>query len=425
MNSTQVAFPFRRKKAKSLPVTLLFFLWPFALLLTSLRSFRDPLAKRGFILFCVYYGFVFIFSRDLQGADSARYAQTLADLHGLTPSFGTLWKSLYTYETSLLDLYQPVITWLVSIFTDNAHFLFAFFALVFGYFYANNLWIIFSNVKGKLNLTLILFILVFALLIPVWMINGVRMWTAAQVFIYGVLLFYLKNNKSGFWWATGSVLIHFSFLFPLVLLFIFRFLPKSQMFYLIFFVSTLFISELDLISVQTNLRILPEIFHPRVETYTNLEYAEEIKKSNLENAWYVQFYGIALKTAIISLLLTTIYGGRKFLKANRQLYNYLSFTLFFYGWANLISLIPSGARFHTVAGAFSLVFIILYFINYRINMPIQIVRVLVFPLLVFYCVFSIRVGFDFTGISTFIGNPLIALLYEDGKPIIEFIKSLL
>lgn len=425
MSSTPVAFPLKRKRSKSLPVTLLFFIWPLALLYASLKNFRDPLAKRGFILFCLYFGFVFVFSRDIQGADSARYAQNLADLHKLTPSFMTLWNSFYTYETNYLDIYQPIITWVVSLFTDNARYLFAFFALVFGYFYANNLWIVFSSIKGKPSLTLFLFIFVFAFIIPIWTINGVRMWTAAQIFIYGVLLYFIKEEKNGLWWAISSIFVHFSFLLPIMILIIYRFLPKNITLYMVFFVSTLFISEIDLIGVKNTLFFLPEIFHPRVETYTNIEYAERVQELSTDNNWYVQFSGTALKIAIISLMLGLILTGRRILKTNPIQYNYICFVLFFYGLVNLVALVPSVGRFLAVANSLSLVFIILYLSKYKISRVVSAIRVLVVPLLIFYCVFSIRVGFDFIGVSAFIGNPISAIFFEDTKPIIEFIKSLL
>ena len=413
-------------KLKALPVTLLFLVWPFALLLLSLKNFHAPNAKKGFILFCIYFGFVFVISKDFGGADSARYAQMLRDMHQLTPSFENLWASIYSYETNLLDIYQPLLTWLVSLFTDNAHFLFALFAFVFGWFYANNIWIIFRKIQNKLTYPLVLFLLVFSLILPIWYINGVRMWTAAQIFIYGVLLYYVENKKrNGLLWAGASIFVHFSFLFPLALLLVFKFLPKKIVIYFAFFIVTLFISEVNLFAVQGYLRILPEIFQPRVESYTNIEYAEGLKKSLVGTAWYVGFSGTALKIAVNSMLIILLFHSRKFLKRDRFLYEFVCFILFFGSWANLASSVPSGGRFLSMVHALSVVFIILYLSKNQINLTVKIIRSLSIPLLIFYCIFSIRVGFDFMGISTFIGNPIFALIFEDNTPLIEFVKSFL
>lgn len=414
-----------RAKPKALPVTLLFLIWPFALLLTSLKNFNAPGAKKGFILFCLYFGFVFIISMDLEGADSARYAQMLRDLHQLPLSFSNLWASLYSYESNLLDIYQPLLTWVVSLFTDNAHILFSLFALVFGWFYANNIWIILKEIQSNISYTLVIFMFAFALIIPIWYINGVRMYTAAQIFIYGVLRYFIENErKKGLMWAGVSAFVHFSFIFPLFILLVFKFIPKKILIYSIFFIVTLFVSEVNLFLVQDSLRLLPEIFQPRVSSYTNTDYAFSIAASAKEYNWYVGFSGTSLKIAVTSMLFVLLFHGRKTLRSNLFLYEFACFILLFGSLANLASLVPSGGRFLALVNALSMVFIVLYLSSYRINFMVKLVCTLSLPLLIFYCIFSIRVGFDFIGISTFLGNPITALFIEDSTPIIEYVKSL-
>lgn len=425
--NTQAALRSRKAfKAKALPVTFLFLVWPFALLLTSLRNFNAPGAKKGFILFCAYFGFVFVISKDLGGADSARYGQMLHDLHQQTPSFENLWASLYSYETNLLDIYQPIVTWFVAVFTDNAHFLFSIFATVFGWFYANNIWIILNKVKGNLSPLIVFFIVIFSLTIPLWNINGVRMWTAAQIFIYGVLTYFIGPKKTrGLLWAGASILVHFSFLFPLMLLGLYKFLPKRLIVFFLFYLITLIFSEINLFTIQGYLRLLPEIFQPRVESYTNIEYAENIAMNKSDMNWYVGFSANAFKIAINALLIIVLYTSRKFLKNNKILYGYAAFILFFSGWANLLTSLPSGGRFIAVSSALVVAFLILFFLNYKPSGLLKVTQILSLPLLIIYFIFSIRVGFDYMGISTFIGNPFSALLIEDTKPIIDFVKSFL
>lgn len=415
----------KHTKVKALPVTLLFLVWPFALLLTSLKNFHAPGAKKGFILFCIYFGFVFVISKDLGGADSARYAQMLRDLHQHPHSFSSLLTSLYSYDANLLDIYQPLLTWLVSLFTNNAQVLFALFALVFGWFYANNIWIILSKFQGKFSYNLMLLILVFSLIIPIWYINGVRMWTAAQIFIYGVLVYVIENKRHGLWWASGSLMVHFSFLFPVMLLLLFIFLPKRLALYLVFFIATFFVTDISVLDMKGYLLFLPEIFQPRVNAYTGTEYVRNIEKSVAEYNWYVGFAATALKISIYSLLLILILHGRKLLKKDKTFLNLICFVLLFYGWANLVSTFPSGGRFLAIANSLSMIFIILYLVKYKINWSVRIVRIMVVPLLLFYVIFSFRVGFDYMGISTFIGNPFSALLLEDNTPLIELVKSLI
>src|SRR5690606_8881971 len=123
--------------------------------------------------------------------------------------------------------------------------------------------------------------------------------------------------------------------------------------------------------------------------------------------------------------LILILHGRKLLKKDKTFLNLICFVLLFYGWANLVSTFPSGGRFLAIANSLSMIFIILYLVKYKINWSVRIVRIMVVPLLLFYVIFSFRVGFDYMGISTFIGNPFSALLLEDNTPLIELVKSLI
>ncbi|MDD3742471.1 MAG: EpsG family protein [Lentimicrobiaceae bacterium] len=411
---------------KPLPVVLLFLVWPFGLLFASLRNFKAPNAKTGFILFCLYFGGVFIVSSDIGGADSARYAQMLRDLHQQTPTLENFWSSIYGYETGLLDVYQPMITWILATVTDNVHILFAIFGLVFGWFYANNIWIILKQMQGKFSYMMAFLLLIFALINPIWNINGVRMWTAAQIFIYGVLIYFIENKtKAGVLWAIASVFVHFSFLFPLVILLGYKILPKKISVYFVLYIFTLLFSEIDIYTVQNYLLLLPEIFQPRVESYTNIQYVDKLNKSAEYYNWYVGFSKIALKIAINSLFIVVIFYSRKFLKNNKRMNDLAGFVLLFGSWANILAVVPGGGRFITVVYMLIMVFVILYMIRYRGNMQVKTIRYLAVPLLIFYSIFTFRVGMDYMGWSTFFGNPFTALLIEDTTPIIDLVKSFL
>ena len=157
-------------------------------------------------------------------ADSARYARQLIEAHNQPLSWSYFLSMLYA-EGGFVDIYQPFVTWLVAIFTDNPRILMAIFGAVFGFFYAQNLWMVFSRIKARVGWLLFFFMLAFALVNPIWNINGVRMWTAAQIFLYGVFRLSLENDKKGFIWAATSILVHFSFLFPFALLLSFWFIP--------------------------------------------------------------------------------------------------------------------------------------------------------------------------------------------------------
>lgn len=402
----------------------LYLLWPFLALLAAIRYNQLPFSKLIFILFCFYFGVTFIVPENRTGAaDSARYARELIKMHQSPVTFDNFQKALYTKETNLVDIYQPLITWMLSLFTDNVHLLFGIFALVFGLFYAGSLWIILNQLKGNITFLIFVFLLTFMLINPIWNINGVRMWTAAQICIYGLLVYFVEEKKHGLWWSLSSVFVHFSFLFPVALLLVFLVLPKRTPVFFIFFLVTLFITEIDLIKIKDNLSFLPDIFQPRVKSYTNTEYAEIISKNLLKNSWHVKFASLALKWSSIAFLSLIFFGLYRKIREINYLNAFFCLTLFMFGASQLASNIPSGGRFMVLAYSLTFVLLILLFTKFIDLLWLKRIGILSIPFLLFYCVFSIRMGLDYMGIMTFAGNLFTTFFIDNAKPLIEFIKS--
>jgi len=402
-------------------------IWPFGALITSLQQFRRPVAKTVFWLFCVYFGFSFVVPKDIAGsADSARYATQLIEMHSKTVSFENLVFALYNPALGFVDIYQPLSTWIVSIFTDDPKWLFALFGAVFGFFYAQNIWLLLKRVNIKVGFVLFLFMLGFALTNPIWNINGVRMWTAAQVFMYGVLLYFLEEKKvRGIIWISISILFHFSFLFPVSLFFAFIFIPDYLLVYFIFYLLTTLVKEINLIAVRDSLSFLPEVFQPRVDIYTNQDYAVSLKESASQLAWHVRFAQIAGRIVIYSWVISAFITQRYWQPYTQKIYKRLfAFALFIAGFANIASLVPSGGRFLTIANGLFYAVFVLILIQPALASKVRYVKTLTVPLLLFSLIFSIRVGFDYMSFFTIIGNPLLVLTGIEQTPLIEFVKDL-
>lgn len=211
-------------------------LWPFGALVSALRRLGMPGTKTVICLFCLYFGFVFIYGdpyRD-QTTDSARYARELIDAHAHPLPLDQLVTLLYKPKTDLVDIYQPLLTWIVSLFTGDPRVLFALYAGIFGLFWAQNIWLVHSRIGPITGWFLFLFLGAFAMINPVWNINGVRMWTAGQIYIFGILLWFFEGKKAGLLWSSLSILVHFSFSFPVVLFFIYFLLPGNLFLWFLF-----------------------------------------------------------------------------------------------------------------------------------------------------------------------------------------------
>ena len=119
---------------------ILSFIWPFVALLTALTKFRGKHIQTVFWLFCIFFGFTFYYGdlNAIEGPDSIRYSNELIYFYNQSFSFPELLEMLYNPSFGYTDIYQPLATWMVALFTDNPRWLFALFGAVFGFFYVKN-----------------------------------------------------------------------------------------------------------------------------------------------------------------------------------------------------------------------------------------------------------------------------------------------
>lgn len=403
-----------------------FMIWPFVAMVRAFAKFRSPHAKKIVWLFFVFFGFVFVIGDPFEGgADSVRYAQRLRELHDNWYGFDYL-STLFYSDDGFVDIYQPLLTWIVAFFTGNPRWLFAAFAAVFGYFYVQNMWIIFEKIdhKQKMSLVIALFMLAFALTNPIWNINGVRMWTAAQVFIYGLFRFLLDKEKKGLIWLFSSMFFHFSFFIPIAIFFIYRFVPKNLTGLIIFFYAASLVSELDLGVVRSSLSFLPDFLQPRVASYTNEAYAEGLAIRRTGLAGHVLLAGI-IERWLLYIWVFLVYLKRKYwLNQHVFIRDLFMFGLFLGGIAQVLSNVPSGGRFMLLVNVIFFAVFVLFVSEQKMNAQLKYFKNISVPFLMFLIIFKIRVGFDYMGISTIMSNPIIALFVEDKVPLIDFVKSI-
>lgn len=405
---------------------LLFLIWPFGALISALAQYRKPMAKTVVWLFCVYFGFSMVIPENIEGAgDAARYAYKLEVMYNQVPTFNYLISMIYNPDDGFVDIYQPLATWLIAFFTDDPRWLFALFGGVFGFFYVKNLWIIFDKIDIRLrsSLLMVLFMLTFALINPIWNINGVRMWTAAQVFVYGVLSYFINKDKKGIIWIASSFLFHFSFLFPTSVFILFLVIPKRLNLVFFFYIIASFVSEIDTAFIRSELSILPQVFQTRVEGYTNETYIETIKENT--NLTLLQILSASFMKILTYGWIIILYLSRKKWNIKTPSVTRLfKFSLFFGGFAQLAGSVASGGRFMTIANMlFFAVFIVVIFQN-NFKHFFQTQKIVSVPMLFFIVIFSIRIGFEMMGLLVLFGNPFLALFIKDTFPMMKLITQI-
>lgn len=419
----QVNFnPVNRSKAAL--YYLSFLIWPLGVMVTSFKHWDKQWTKNIFWLFCIFFGLTFIIGKD-DGPDSYYYATLFVQYSLSDLNIQELLKSFLSESTYSVDIASPLITFLVSRLSHNPQTLFTVFGLIFGFFYSRNIWYVIGQIKSKIDLPIVLFIITFALFNPIWNIGNFRFWTASQIFVFGSLPFLFERKIKYLIWTGISVLFHFSFLFPVGILFLFTLLKNRVNIYLIFFILTSFIKELDLQSVQGLLSFLPEIFQPRISAYTNIEYAESISVLLQSNNWYLAFSSELIGWSIYIIVLFIYFNRKKYLITRPDLMTLFCFSLLIYGFSSIFSHIPSGDRFLLVSSTFMFAFFILFFTTFPEIKGLRYVKAIAIPILLLFCIVAIRAGMDFYGLLTIFGNPFIAFVHSDTTTLIEGIKKLI
>lgn len=412
------------KKNKSIQAYILTAIYPIAGLLISLCNYKQKYAKNVFWILCSFIGLVFIYDPEGgTGSDCERYASWLIEMHNKGVSFNTLQQLFFT---EYLDLYQPLVTFIVSIFTSNPTVLFFIFAIVFGYFYSRNIWFVLDKTNNKLSLSAWVIVIALLLVCPIWYINGVRMWTATQVFIYGLLPFIIEKDKSKLFWCYASLLFHFSFLFPAVLLSFLILLPFNTNIAITIYVLSQMVSSLNLVTINGFLNGLGfGMYEKRINSYANENYADILSIAKAQQSAYLSLFESVYKYSFFLMTLITYFYLKK-IRQDKWLLRFFCYTLLFVSAFNVVSNIPSGIRFTTISTFLLLTLFLLFKDKFHIqkyNFFLNIFSLM----LITQILLNIRKGAYSLGIDVFFQNFITVFFIENNITIdhyIEYFKSI-
>jgi len=401
----------------------LFFIWPAFLFIESIRNYRASYAKNALWLFIVFFGFTFI-ARD--NNDAFRYIEWFYDIRETNISFIGFIRLLYSEETNYIDIVVPILSFVVAQFTGDYRILYAVFGLVFGYFYSRNVWYLIERTKVSLTIYSKILLIVFALIVPFWGINVIRFWLAAHVFFFGAIRFLLEGKTRGIWIAASSVLVHFSFVVPVIIILVYWVIGNRTVVFLIFFITCNLISGINISPLSDQLvEITPAVFQHRIEGYTSAERIELRQESHANRNWYVVWYKKALNIGTSILLVIVFFKGKEIWNRREEMNRLFAFVLLFSGFTTLSSLIPVFERFQLVGNLFSIAFLFLYFYYNDSDRISKKAFDILLPAFGLFIIVAIRAGFDNTSIYAFITNPIIApSLNTNETALIDLIKGL-
>jgi len=357
-----------------------------------------------------------------EAMDSSRYVTRLQVLYEAPLSWEIFLANFYSEEGNAVDIYQPIITYLLSFFTNSGNVLFAVFGITFGFFYSRNLWLLLDWAKNRrVDRSMWILVISFAFIIGFWELNGVRMWTAAHMFFYGAYQFIINKKKNGLVIALLTPLVHYSFVLPVGLLVLYTFVKIPWRILYFVFLASFSISELNISSVGERLtNIAPEFLVPRINSYTSDQYVETIAEGPVAN-WYILYYLKAVGWVIFIMISFIYFTSQNQVKRNKPFSNFFGFTMLFLSVGNVMAMIPSGGRYLTIARLFALALIFLFYMIFE-SRNYHRYLTLTAPLLVFFIIISVRVSFETVTFVTILANPLIASFIDVPIPLISLLK---
>jgi len=390
---------------------ILFLIWPFLAVASAFKNYSSSWGKNILWAFVAFYGFAFAIGAESTESDINRYVQEVEYLHGIDMSPA---EAVEYYQSSgEVDVLRTFLAVTVSRFTDSQAVLTLIYGIIFGFFFSRNMWFVLERLEGQIKpITIVLTVCLF-LIIPIWQMNGFRFWTAAHMFVYGLLPFLFDGKKSGIIISVLSLLVHFAFLIPVGVLLSYLLFGNRTLSYFIFFLITFFISEIDL-AVLNNLieNYAPDIIQERSAGYRGEDKVEAFREDTQSNTvWYAVWYGRALSWSVMGFLVIFFIKGRRFFDENKGWLRLYSFVLLFYGFANLFNSLPSGGRYLSIANLIAVALITLYIQNREQGVAIERFVWITTPALFLFIVVSFRIGLYSMSATAVLGNPIIAMFF--------------
>ena len=157
------------------------------------------------------------------------------------------------------DYYDYILKFLVGRVTDNYHVFFMTVAMIFAFF-ALKSFRYFTNEDNFSNTYPVYLLAYIFMLMQIIQINGVRFYTAAWIAVFALFKVFLDNKKKYILLLLLLPLIHRSFIFLYVILFLVYFTKEYKKLWITLFFTSIIFSEVASVLLASNIDILPDSF---------------------------------------------------------------------------------------------------------------------------------------------------------------------
>lgn len=395
---------------------LIFILWPLLGVIIAFKKFKYKWNKNILWFFIAFYGYTMVISN--AEMDANRLVSYFQEFVNARYSFS----DVVEISSSGADIARVFINYFISKITSSSSVYLMLLGLIFGYFYSRIFWLLLDKTEGKIRRNSLLLFILILVIIPIWNIGGFRFWTSAIIFSYGVLNYFLRNNKKYLLWSISVFLLHFSFVYPIAILLLYLFIGNKIRIYYWFYTFSLFFLETSSYFINTEVTSLgiSNLIVDKVLAYSSEEYVEKLELSKIKMNWYAQLNPLFIKYLAL-IFVTLIYFRFRPLLKELRLESLFCCSLLMLSMFNLIAGVPSGSRFLLVAylPLFSVFFLLFQRRNIYLN---NIIQLYFYVTIGVFLLVSLRIGFDTIGLSTIFSNPIFSFLTVIDVALIELIK---
>lgn len=390
------------------------------------------------LIFSFWFGF-YVHINDAATGDITRYKNTFESVgeYSYNDYFFLVTNSyspdkLNNYATNVVnskpDIYALSLQFFISRLTSNFRWFFAFVSFFYTLFFLKFLSEVY-RLTGDHHKSKIwrLFFVSLAIIVPFYVgVTGVRFWTALFLFMWQTIKYIRTKSSINIVFAGCAIFIHYTFMFPLVILIIYRFLNISKTLMKIFvFVSMgIFVltTTTGLLGYASEVLELFEDSSVKdaADSYTNEDDIQERSVSFEKTNWYVQFREVAIMAIMVTTFLLEFLGLLNW-KMDKRITSWNSLYVLFFCILMLSYGLGSIARFKYV-------FFLLWFIRMlliidlnRKSHSLHVIYRCLLPAMVLHFFVICRAGFYYIDPLLIVGNPVVFFVTNSSISLSELI----
>lgn len=422
------------RRGNASPIFFLSLLLPAVAFGMSVKHIWDKQYHKIILLFAFWLGYtVFFFGGDVVEYKNAFDITAKYDWSG----YFYLLRNTFSDDKFILfpdnvvnskpDMYALTLQFIITRFTDNERWFFGFASFIYVYLILKfkDEVLLFAGVQpGKIWR---FFFASLLLIVPFYVgITGVRFWAALFWFMLFTMKYLRTKRVYYILIAAVSITMHYTFMFPVGVLLIYRFLNISRA-----AMRVLVIASLAFFVLSTTAGLLGfandaiEIFGDSSVKTVSSSYTDEenieAKNTEAEAAnWYVKARQTLITYGFFSIFLLEFAGVFRW-KRNEYLDSWYSLYVLFFSISALTSNLGSLGRFSYIFYLLCLVrLLVLCALNPK-NRYLHTIRLFMFPVMTIHVLVSLRAGFYFVDPLLLVGNPVVFFLVQSKTSLSEFI----